>query len=79
MCPDSIRKILLLVNCLDKKITSTPLLEYLASKKQERREERRKKLDEKKKQRDDDKRGKKDGKIGSPAGSSPDDVSFIYF
>lgn len=39
----------------DKKITSTPLLEYIASKKQARREERRKKIDDRKKQRDDEK------------------------
>lgn len=44
---------------LEKKITSTPLLEYIANKKVERREERKKKIDERKRQRDDERSRKK--------------------
>ncbi|XP_037035929.1 regulator of nonsense transcripts 3A-like [Bradysia coprophila] len=43
----------------EKKITSTPLLEFIANKKVERREERKKKIDERKRQRDDDRNRKK--------------------
>lgn len=46
----------------DKKITSTPLLEFLANKKHERRDDRKRKGDEKRKQRDDD-RQKKRGQV----------------
>lgn len=46
---------LLLQLFADKKITSTPLLEYIASKKLARREERRKRIEDRKKQREDDK------------------------
>lgn len=55
-------------NLTDKKITSTPLLEFLASKKQERRDEKRRKNEDKKKQRDDEKNRKKDD--GSARSSS---------
>lgn len=44
---------------LEKKITSTPLLEFIANKKVERREERKKKIDERKRQRDDERNRKK--------------------
>lgn len=44
----------------DQKITSTPLLEYLANVKQERRDERKRKSDERKKNRDEDKQRKRD-------------------
>lgn len=43
----------------DKKITSTPLLEFLAAAKEEKREAKKKKIDDKKKQRDEDKQRKK--------------------
>ncbi|XP_065080734.1 regulator of nonsense transcripts 3B-like [Ochlerotatus camptorhynchus] len=42
----------------EEKITSTPLLEYIAQKKQEKREEKRKKMEEKKKQRKEDRHKK---------------------
>lgn len=45
----------------EEKITSTPLLEYIAQKKQEKRDEKRKKNEEKKKQRKEE-RQKKSGK-----------------
>lgn len=44
---------------LEKKITSTPLLEYIANKKVERREERKKKIDDRKRQRDEERNRKK--------------------
>lgn len=44
---------------VEKKITSTPLLEFIANKKVERREERKKKIDDRKRQRDDDRNRKK--------------------
>ena len=43
----------------DQKITSTPLLEYIASVKQERREERKKKIEDRKKAREEEKQRKK--------------------
>lgn len=43
----------------DKKITSTPLLEFLAAAKEEKREAKKKKVEEKKKQREEDKQRKK--------------------
>ncbi|KAJ6640944.1 Regulator of nonsense transcripts 3B [Pseudolycoriella hygida] len=43
----------------EKKITSTPLLEYIANKKMERREERKKRIDDRKRQRDDERNRKK--------------------
>lgn len=43
----------------EKKITSTPLLEYIANKKVERREERKKKIDERKRNRDEERNRKK--------------------
>ncbi|XP_055627976.1 regulator of nonsense transcripts 3A [Toxorhynchites rutilus septentrionalis] len=42
----------------EKKITSTPLLEFIAQKKQEKREEKRKKMEEKKKQKKEDRQKK---------------------
>lgn len=42
----------------EEKITSTPLLEYIAQKKQEKREEKRKKMEEKKKQRKEERNKK---------------------
>lgn len=45
--------------CPDQKITSTPLLEYLANVKQERRDERKRKVEDRKRQRDDEKQRKK--------------------
>ncbi|XP_065093098.1 regulator of nonsense transcripts 3A-like [Ochlerotatus camptorhynchus] len=42
----------------EEKIISTPLLEYIAQKKQEKREEKRKKMEEKKKQRKEDRHKK---------------------
>lgn len=44
----------------DEKITTTPLLEYLASVKQDRRDERKRKSDERRKNRDDDRQRKRD-------------------
>ncbi|CAD7078050.1 unnamed protein product [Hermetia illucens] len=43
----------------DKKITSTPLLQYLANKKQERRDERKRKLEEKRRLREEERQRKK--------------------
>lgn len=43
----------------DKKITTTPLIEFLASKNQEKRDAKRRKQDDKRKQRDDEKTKKK--------------------
>lgn len=43
----------------DKKITSTPLLEFIANKYQEKRDQKRKKNDDRKKNRDDEKQKKK--------------------
>lgn len=43
----------------DQKITSTPLLEYLANVRQERRDERKRKIEDKKKQREEEKQRKK--------------------
>ncbi|XP_055537136.1 regulator of nonsense transcripts 3B [Wyeomyia smithii] len=42
----------------EKKITSTPLLEFIAQKKQEKREEKRRKMEEKKKQRKEERQKK---------------------
>lgn len=42
----------------EEKITSTPLLEYIAQKKQEKRDEKRKKMEEKKKQRKEERNKK---------------------
>ncbi|XP_062550818.1 regulator of nonsense transcripts 3B [Armigeres subalbatus] len=42
----------------EEKITSTPLLEYIAQKKQEKRDEKRKKMEEKKKQRKEERQKK---------------------
>lgn len=42
----------------EEKITSTPLLEYIAQKRQEKREEKRKKIEEKKKQRKEERQKK---------------------
>lgn len=42
----------------EEKITSTPLLEYIAQKKQEKREEKRRKIEEKKKQRKEERHKK---------------------
>lgn len=47
----------------EKKITSTPLLEFIAQKKQEKRDEKRRKLEEKKKQRKEE-RQKKSQAVG---------------
>lgn len=47
------------ISSLEKKITSTPLLEFLSNKKMERREERRKKDLERKRQRDEERNRKK--------------------
>lgn len=43
----------------EKKITTTPLLDYLANKKNERKEEKRKKIDDRKKNREDEKQKKR--------------------
>ncbi|XP_018783532.1 PREDICTED: regulator of nonsense transcripts 3B [Bactrocera latifrons] len=43
----------------DEKITSTPLLQYLANKKEKRREEAKRRQEEKRRQRDDDKEKRK--------------------
>ncbi|XP_055311107.1 regulator of nonsense transcripts 3B-like [Sitodiplosis mosellana] len=43
----------------DQKITSTPLLEYLANVRQERRDERKRKIEDKKRQREEEKQRKK--------------------
>lgn len=43
----------------DQKITSTPLLEYIANAKQERRDERKRKVEDRKRQRDEEKQRKK--------------------
>lgn len=61
---------------IDKKITTTPLLEFLANKKQERRDERRRKIEDKKKQRDDDKTRKKD-KNSSTSTTFQEEVSLF--
>lgn len=53
----------------DKKITSTPLLEFLANKKHDRREDKKRKGDDKRKQRDDD-RQKKRGQVSRNMPSS---------
>ncbi|XP_053685243.1 regulator of nonsense transcripts 3B-like [Sabethes cyaneus] len=45
----------------EKKITSTPLLEFIAQKKQEKREEKRRKMEEKKKQRKEERQKKSQG------------------
>uniref|UniRef100_A0A1Q3FE14 UPF3 domain-containing protein n=1 Tax=Culex tarsalis TaxID=7177 RepID=A0A1Q3FE14_CULTA len=45
----------------EKKITSTPLLEFIAQKKQEKRDEKRRKLEEKKKQRKEERQKKAQG------------------
>lgn len=44
---------------VDQKITSTPLLEYLANVRQERRDERKRKIEDKRRQREDEKHRKK--------------------
>lgn len=43
----------------DQKITSTPLLEYLANVRQERRDERKRKIEDRKRQREEEKQRKK--------------------
>lgn len=43
----------------DQKITSTPLLEYLANVRQERRDERKRKVEDRKRQREEEKQRKK--------------------
>lgn len=43
----------------DQKITSTPLLEYIANVKQQRRDDRKRKVEDRKKQREDEKQRKK--------------------
>ncbi|XP_055700869.1 regulator of nonsense transcripts 3B-like [Phlebotomus papatasi] len=43
----------------DKKIKSTPLLEYIANKRQEKREEKKRKMEEKRRQREEEKQKKK--------------------
>lgn len=43
----------------DQKITSTPLLEYLANVRQERRDERKRKIEDRKRARDEEKQRKK--------------------
>lgn len=59
----------------EKKITSTPLLEYIASKKVERREERKKKIDERKRQREDDRSRKKSQVVKSIPSSIREQVA----
>lgn len=49
----------------DQKITSTPLLEYLANVRQERRDERKRKTEDRKRQRDDEKQRKKNQLVKS--------------
>lgn len=44
---------------LDKKITSTPLLQYLANRKQERKDDRKRKIEQKRRQRDEERRKKR--------------------
>lgn len=44
---------------LDQKITSTPLLEYLANVRQERRDERKRKTEDRKRVREEEKQRKK--------------------
>jgi len=44
---------------VDKKITSTPLLQFLAKKQQDKRDEKKRKFDDKKKQRDDERHRKR--------------------
>lgn len=48
-----------MVYYLDQKITSTPLLEYIANVKQERRDDRKRKIEDRKRQRDEEKHRKK--------------------
>lgn len=60
----------------EKKITSTPLLEYIANKKLERREERKKKIDERKRQRDDDRNRKKNQVVKAIPSSIREQVTF---
>lgn len=43
----------------DQKITSTPLLEYLANVRQERRDERKRKIEDRKRAREEEKQRKK--------------------
>lgn len=50
---------------LDQKITSTPLLEYIANVKQERRDDRKRKIDDRKRQRDEEKQRKKNQVVKS--------------
>lgn len=49
----------------DQKITSTPLLEYLANVRQERRDERKRKIEDRKRQREEDKQRKKNQLVKS--------------
>lgn len=50
---------MLFVSLPDQKITSTPLLEYLANVRQERRDERKRKVEDRKRRRDEEKQRKK--------------------
>ncbi|XP_058830902.1 regulator of nonsense transcripts 3A [Topomyia yanbarensis] len=52
----------------EKKVTSTPLLEYIAQKRQEKREEKRRKMEEKKKQRKEERQKK--SQTGKPISES---------
>jgi len=63
----------------DKKVTSTPLIEFLSAKNQEKRDSKRKKLDDKRKQREDEKKSKKiqvAKNVPEPIKEEKDDVVF---
>lgn len=63
----------------DKKITSTPLLEFLAAAKEEKREAKRKKIEEKKKVRDEEKtKKKKDVAKGIPEPIKESKEEIVY-
>lgn len=61
----------------DQKITSTPLLEYLANVRQERRDERKRKIEDRKRHREEEKQRKKNQVAKSMPKTIEEDVKVM--
>lgn len=62
----------------DQKITSTPLLEYLANVRQERRDERKRKIEDRKRHREEEKQRKKNQLVKSMPKTIEEDAKVYY-
>lgn len=70
--------VLFVLVSIDQKITSTPLLEYLANVRQERRDERKRKIEDRKRHREEEKQRKKNQLVKSLPKTIEEDVKVHY-